>query len=244
MKARVNSAHVLAIIAIVLALGGSAMAVTVAKNSVGTKQLRKGAVTKAKIKKNAVVEAKIGGEAVTTRNLRNASVTGPKIEADSTLFPQIVRWSNGETVPISGGRHLVLPNISFQQNAEELITFASALGVHFGPKCAPPRSAEAFLVVDAPEPLALRDENMAAAGKIVDSGGGENWTQVALSPAPGYNKATLLQPTEDTPHVLSMVAEGKCATGDEVTGWGRFDVIGMKARVWGNAVGFGTTMPP
>ena len=147
-------------------------------------------------------------------------------------------------MPISEGRHLVpLPYGAFQQNAEELITFASALDVHFGPST-PPRSAEAFLLVDAAEPLALRDENMAAAGKIVNSGGGEYWTQVALSPAPGYSKATLLQPTEDTPYVLSMVAEGNCATGDEVSAWGRFDVIGMKARVWGNALGFGTTMPP
>lgn len=245
MRGRINSAHVLAIIAIVLALGGSAMAVTLAKNSVGTKQLRKGAVTKAKIKKNAVVESKIAGEAVTTRNLGKGSVTGPKIEAASTLFSQIVRWSSGETVPISGGRHLVpLPYGAFQQHNQELITFASALDVYFGPNCAPPRSVQAFLLVDAAEPLALRSQDVAAAGRVENNNVGEYRTEIALSPAPEYNKATLYQASEDTPHVLYMVAEGKCAAGDEVSAWGRFDVIGTKATVWGNAVGWGTTMPP
>jgi hypothetical protein len=249
---RLTFANVVSVIALFVALGGTGLAASqIGKNSVGTKQLKKNAVTNAKIKKNAVtkakikknavttakikknavVEAKIGGEAVTTRNLRNGSVTGAKIDAPSTLFPRIVRWNNGYTVPISG-RHLVpLPEGSFLQNAEELITFASTLSVHFGPKCAPPRSVEAFLLVDAAEPLALRNEDIAAAGKIVNTGGGDYVTQIALSPSPEYNKAILLQPGADTPHVLYMVAEGKCATGDEVSGWSHFDVIGVKARV-------------
>jgi hypothetical protein len=74
MRERITSAHVLALIAIVLAVGGNAVAFTLGKNSVGSKQLKKNAVTAKKIKKNAIVTAKI----------KNGAVTGAKIKL-STL---------------------------------------------------------------------------------------------------------------------------------------------------------------
>lgn len=58
MRERITSAHVLALIAIVLAVGGNAFAFTLGKNSVGTKQLKKNSVTTKKIKKEAVTAAK------------------------------------------------------------------------------------------------------------------------------------------------------------------------------------------
>jgi hypothetical protein len=50
MKLRINSAYVLALVAIVLALGGNAVAFTLGQNSVGARQLKKGAVNSAKVK--------------------------------------------------------------------------------------------------------------------------------------------------------------------------------------------------
>ena len=58
---------VLAVIALILALAGSAYAgAKLGRNSVGTFQLRNGAVTTAKIKKDAVTAAKISGCATDT----------------------------------------------------------------------------------------------------------------------------------------------------------------------------------
>ncbi len=54
MKPRINSAHVLALVAIVLALGGNAIAFTLGKNSVGTRQLKKDAVNSAKVKNRSL----------------------------------------------------------------------------------------------------------------------------------------------------------------------------------------------
>src|SRR5262249_61237226 len=59
MRPRFTYANVMATVAIFLALGGSAYAFHLGKNSVGTKQLKKNAVTTAKIKNGAVTGAKI-----------------------------------------------------------------------------------------------------------------------------------------------------------------------------------------
>ena len=59
MRDRITSAHVLALIAIVLAVGGNAFAFTLGKNSVGTKQLKKNAVIGAKVKNNSLTGSDI-----------------------------------------------------------------------------------------------------------------------------------------------------------------------------------------
>jgi hypothetical protein len=70
MRGRIDSAHVLALIAIVMAVGGNAF--TLGKNSVGPKQLKRGAVTKQKVRKNAINGSKV----------KNNSLTGADINLD------------------------------------------------------------------------------------------------------------------------------------------------------------------
>jgi hypothetical protein len=65
--------HHVAVLALFVALSGTAYAATLPRNSVGTAQLKKNAVTAPKIKKNAV----------TTRKLRKDAVTGAKVRANS-----------------------------------------------------------------------------------------------------------------------------------------------------------------
>jgi hypothetical protein len=66
---------VIAYLALFVALGGSAYAVTqLPKNSVGTKQLKPNAVTAAKLKNGAVTGAKIGTDAVTGANLDESTL--------------------------------------------------------------------------------------------------------------------------------------------------------------------------
>jgi hypothetical protein len=64
----------MATIAVFIALGGSAYAFHLGKNSVGSKQLKKNAVTTAKIKKEAITAAKV----------KKGTLTGAQIDA-STL---------------------------------------------------------------------------------------------------------------------------------------------------------------
>jgi hypothetical protein len=72
---RPSHATAVAYLALFIALGGSAYAVTqLPKNSVGAKQIKKNAVTTAKVKDRAVTESKIAADAV----------TGAKV-AESTL---------------------------------------------------------------------------------------------------------------------------------------------------------------
>lgn len=71
---RPSPALVISLLALFIALGGSAYAANqLAKNSVGAKQLKKNAVTAAKIKKNAV----------TTPKIKNNAITGAKINEGS-----------------------------------------------------------------------------------------------------------------------------------------------------------------
>ncbi len=59
MRPRLSFANVVSVLALFVALGGSAYAFHLGKNSVGPKQLKKNAVTTAKIKNRAVTAAKL-----------------------------------------------------------------------------------------------------------------------------------------------------------------------------------------
>jgi hypothetical protein len=89
MRDRISSAHVLALIAIVLALGGNAVAFTLGKNSVGTKQLKKNSVTTAKIKKQAVTAAKV----------RKGTLTGKQINAATLGTVPVAQTANTIAAP-------------------------------------------------------------------------------------------------------------------------------------------------
>jgi hypothetical protein len=88
MRHRIGSAHILALIAIVLALGDNALAFTLGKNSVGSKQLKKNAVTTAKIKNKAVTGAKIKPGTITGTQINLAKLgTVPTANLANSLAP-------------------------------------------------------------------------------------------------------------------------------------------------------------
>lgn len=72
---RPSPAMVVALVALFVALGGSAYAAT----KIGTKQLKSGAVTAAKIKKDAVTTVKIKNGAISAAKLQDGAVTGAKV---------------------------------------------------------------------------------------------------------------------------------------------------------------------
>jgi hypothetical protein len=82
---RPSHATIVAYLALFVALGGSAFAVTqLPKNSVGAKQLKKEAVTTAKLKDGALTTPKIANGAVTTPKVAENAVTGAGVD-ESTL---------------------------------------------------------------------------------------------------------------------------------------------------------------
>jgi hypothetical protein len=77
MRPKLSFANVVSVVALFVALGGSAYAFHLGKNSVGSKQLKKNAVTTVKIKDRAVTAAKLSGavpSAVNAQTLGGMSV--------------------------------------------------------------------------------------------------------------------------------------------------------------------------
>jgi len=75
-RPRLTYANVVSTMALFLALGGGAYAAaTLPKNSVGTTQLRKAAVTRAKIKNNAVDGTKVADRSITGADVKESTLT-------------------------------------------------------------------------------------------------------------------------------------------------------------------------
>jgi hypothetical protein len=98
-RPKLNYANVIATIALFVALGGVAVAAGLPKNSVGTKQLKRGAVNAAKLKRGAVTSGKIapravtagklGANAVLPGNLGNGIITTNKLSDGAVIASKI-----------------------------------------------------------------------------------------------------------------------------------------------------------
>jgi hypothetical protein len=98
-RPRLTYANVIASLALFVALGGSAVAAGLAKNSVGPNQLKQGAVTAGKIRKQAVnsgkiapkavVAGKLGPNAVLPGNLGAGIISTDKIAASAVTAEKI-----------------------------------------------------------------------------------------------------------------------------------------------------------
>lgn len=93
MRRHLTFANVVSVLALFVALGGTAIAVTVSKNSVGTKQIRKGAVRSADVRNLGlrgvdVRNGSLGGGKITDGSIAGAdladgSVTGADVDEAS-----------------------------------------------------------------------------------------------------------------------------------------------------------------
>jgi hypothetical protein len=99
LRPKLTYSNVIASVALFIALGGAAVAAGMPKNSVGPRQLKKGAVTAAKIHRGAVtsgklapksvVAGKLGPNAVTPGNIVNGGITTAKIGAGAVIASSI-----------------------------------------------------------------------------------------------------------------------------------------------------------
>jgi hypothetical protein len=102
---RPSPAMVVALLALCLALGGTAVAATkLSKNAVKTKNIKNGAVTESKIAGNAVTEGKIAGNAVTEGKIASGAVSQGKLGASAkAIWVETELGSNTDIKNQSGG---------------------------------------------------------------------------------------------------------------------------------------------
>ncbi len=99
LRPKLTYSNLIATIALFIALGGAAVAAGIPKNSVGPRQLKRGAVTAAKLRKAAVtsgklapksvVTGKLGPNSVLPGNIGNGAITSAKIGAGAVIAASI-----------------------------------------------------------------------------------------------------------------------------------------------------------
>jgi len=89
VRNRLSYSNVIATAALFIALGGVAVAAGLPRNSVGTKQLKKRAVTAAKLAPHSVIAGKLGPNSVTPGNIGNGAVTTAKLAQGSVIASTI-----------------------------------------------------------------------------------------------------------------------------------------------------------
>jgi hypothetical protein len=89
IRKKLTYSNVVGSLALFVALSGVAVAAGLAKNSVGPKQIRRGAVTAAKIHKGAVNRAKLALSSVSAGNIVNGTVLSSKLASGAVTNPKI-----------------------------------------------------------------------------------------------------------------------------------------------------------
>ena len=239
MRPKLTYANVMATLGVFIALGGvSYAALKLPKDSVGAKQLKKNAVTASKIKKNGVTAAKIKKSAVTGAKVKDASLTGADIQdgsltgsdvnAPSMPFSQIVHRARATSTLALNNTFQAYPldNPTYTQPANEDDGYVGAVDVTIPSTCLPPRSAQAFILVDAPNPAKPLPQDVGAIGAFADLGNGDVSGRIDIGTAnadPGR-----FEPGTATTHTLTLVVSGNCnggGSGIEAT-FGGVHVIG------------------
>ena len=136
-RPRLTYANVIASLALFVALGGSAVAAGLAKNSVGPNQLKKGAVTGKAIRKQAVtagkiapkavVAGKLGPNAVLPGNLGAGIIDSSKISASAVTAEKIknnVVTTNKITNAAVTSQKLAASGVATTNLAEKAVTTA------------------------------------------------------------------------------------------------------------------------
>ena len=231
LRSRLTYANVISTLCLFLLVGGaSAVAATqLAKNSVGSKQLKKNSVTAAKIKANAVTTAKLKAKAVTGGKIAKGTVTGANINAGSTPFSQVVaRLRTEAQFPLSNTPAVYsFSNPTYTQAAGQDNSYLGAVDVTFSAACTQPRSAAAYLLIDAENPLEPTTANIAGVGQIEDKGTGATSRRIEIGPY--ITSSVRFAAKADTPHTLTLLTFGTCKAGSGITAtFGGADVIGTK----------------
>jgi hypothetical protein len=229
---RLSYANLMSTLFVLLALaGGTAVAAgqLIPKKSVGTKQLKSGAVTAAKLKKNAVTTAKIKKAAVDGSKIKDGSVTGSEIDPATTPFSRIVH-SVRAGGPVSFKSEPVLYPLANSTSTQEPGRDDSYIGSvegSFDPDCEPPRAAIALVTTDpsAEVNAMLLTITADSAGAVVDQTGAQPSWRIHIGPYHGGS----FQPAAPTSRTISLYMYAECSAGDGGSATSAaIDVIGVK----------------
>lgn len=117
-RLRPSPAMIVAIVALVLSLGGTSYAaIVLPANSVGTKQIKKSAVVSSKVKNESLTTSDVKNESLTTSDVKDGSLTTADV-ADGSLT----------TADISGASLSTLGRVAMASNQVN-ITAASRIAV-------------------------------------------------------------------------------------------------------------------
>lgn len=145
-------ANVTATLALMIALGGTSYAaITLPKNSVGTKQIRNNAVTGAKIRANAVTSSKVKDHSLLAKDFKAGQlpagpqgpqgVQGPKGDKGDTGAPGTARayaYVTGGTSPtLDGTRTKGFASVSQPSGLTGVYCLAPAVGSGLNPSTTP-----------------------------------------------------------------------------------------------------------
>lgn len=238
MKTRktLGYANVISTLCLFLLLGGGAAyaATHLAKNSVGSKQIKANAVSAAKIKKNAVTTAKIKNGAVNGAKVAAGSLTGANINAPSTPFGQAVYRFHSSQQETFGSEPVLYSLGSYTQPAGQDDQILAGLTVNFSASCEPEREVEAFLVQDPPANIAeLSEEQVIGIGIIKNEKKGAFSSLLNFFNYPifgGAGSMSQLAPAAPAAHsYAAFLVTGKCKSGSGITvSGGQLDILGTK----------------
>src|SRR5437764_2368163 len=86
IRRHLSFANVVSVLALFIALGGTAWGI--ARNSVGSKQIRNGQVKKVDLHKHAVTHGKVAKNAIGTNQVRDAAINASKVDNSVQLTLQ------------------------------------------------------------------------------------------------------------------------------------------------------------
>lgn len=218
VRKRLTYSNVIASLALFAALGGVAVAAGLPKNSVGPKQIKRGAVTAAKIRKQAVTSAKLANGAVTIgklapnsvgpTNIGNGAVTTPKIGKAAVIAESIknsvVTTNKLNNEAVTTGKidkeavttaKLGNESVSSAKLGKESVT-AAKLSKEIGPLLGTLKSGQTLSGVF----------DMGAESKSVR--GGTSF-QFPLSKAPGISPADILKAGQTTANCPGVGSDGE-----------------------------------
>jgi uncharacterized protein YjbI with pentapeptide repeats len=103
IRKRLSYANVMATLAVFISLGGGAFAaLRLPPNSVGTKQLKQGAVTGGKVKDASLTGADVKPQSLTGANVKPGSLTGESIKPGSLSSEDLPRFGLANLLGASG----------------------------------------------------------------------------------------------------------------------------------------------
>lgn len=151
LRGRLSVSNLLAVVALLLALGGSGVAVALTRNDVKSRHIAKGAVRTPELARNAVKSRQIKKRQVRSKDLKDGSVKGVDLRDSRQLGEGADGGTSGESVPVGAQRRV--------QTIDGDIFFTCA---------APPRFSFVDLGDDGVAPRVITDDGETA--KLTDRG--------------------------------------------------------------------------